>query len=98
MVLENISKCGTVYYWGLQTVPGAFPLPLAGQRHWEMSMPAGHSELIQDGLGGACLNSGPSNLFYPLIFGFCCSCHADKLESSTSSLCASILLRKKGCW
>lgn len=51
MVLENISKRGTVSHCGVQAIPVAFPMAVAGQGHWQVSLPAGHSELVQHGLG-----------------------------------------------
>lgn len=51
MVLENISKHGTVSHCGVQAIPVAFPMAVAGQCHWQVSLPAGHSELVQHGLG-----------------------------------------------
>lgn len=36
---------------GVQTIPDAFPVALAGQCHWQVSLSAGHSELGQHGLG-----------------------------------------------
>lgn len=78
---RNQLKSWDSFSLGFQTIPVAFPMALAGQCHWQVSLPPGHSELLQHGLGDGCLNFSPSNLFYPLNFVFYCSSPADKLES-----------------